>query len=109
MTRHESQDNRRHKRYSLACPVTLYSGDGEVPPTIASGDLSDGGVYMSVPVSRAPEVDRKVDLTFCVPRESSRVDCFSVTATVVRQDVMPGEALSGVALQFKRPISLKLS
>ena len=109
MTRYESQDNRRHKRYRLACPVTLYLAAGDIPPTIASGDLSDGGVYMSVPVSQAPDIDSKVDLTFCVPRESSGVDCFSVTATVVRQDVMPDEALSGVALQFKRPISLKLS
>ena len=108
MTRYESQDNRRHKRYRLACPVTLYSATSDVPPTIASGDLSDGGVYMSVPVSQVPDVDSKVDLTFCLPREPSGVDCFSVAATVVRQDVIADEALSGVALQFKRPISLKL-
>jgi len=108
MTRYESHDNRRHKRYRLACPVTLYSVSGGVPPTIASGDLSDGGVYMSIPVSQAPDIDSKVDLTFCIPRESRGVDCFSVAATVVRQDVTSDEALSGVALQFKRPISLKL-
>ena len=109
MTRYESQDNRRHKRHKLACPVTLYSAADDIPATTAAGDLSDGGVFMSVPVSQAPDVDSKVDLTFCVPRKSSRVECFSVTATVVRQEVMPNDALSGVALQFKRPISLKLS
>ena len=109
MSRYESQDNRRHKRHRLACPVTLYSGAGDDPATTATGDLSDGGVFMAIPVSQAPDVDSKVDLTFCVPRKSSRVDCFSATATVVRQDVMANEALSGVALQFKRPISLKLS
>lgn len=109
MSRYETHDNRRHKRHTLACPVTLYSAAGDVPPTIVSGDLSDGGVYMSVPVSQAPDIDSKVDLTFCVPREPSGVDCFSVAATVVRQDAMPNEALSGVAFQFKSPISLNLS
>jgi len=109
MARYKSQDNRRHKRYTLACPVTLYSASDDVPATTAAGDVSDGGVFMAVPVSQAPDVDSKVDLTFCVPRKSSQVDCFSVRATVVRQDVMPDEAVSGLALQFKRPISLKLS
>ena len=109
MTRYNSQDNRRHKRHRLAYPVTLYSAADDVPATTAAGDLSDGGVFMAVPVSQAPDVDSKVDLTFCVPRKSTRVDCFSVAATVMRQDVMPNAALSGVALQFKRPISLELS
>jgi len=109
MTRYESQDNRRHKRHRLACPVTLHSASDDVPATTAAGDVSDGGVFMTVPVSQAPDVDSKVDLTFCVPRKSSGVECFSVTATVVRQDVMPGDAVSGVALQFKKPIALRLS
>lgn len=108
MARYESHDNRRHPRCKLACPVTIYSSSDDVPATIASGDLSDGGVFMAVPVSRTPDIDSEVDLTFSVPRESSQVDCFSVTATVVRRDVMPGAALSGVAMQFKTPISLKL-
>ena len=108
MTRYESQDNRRHARSKLACPVTIYSAADDVPATTASGDLSDGGVFMAVPVSLAPGVDSEVDLTFTVPRESCMVDCFSVTATVVRQVVMPGGALSGVALEFKKPISLRL-
>ena len=103
------QDNRRYKRRKLACPVTLYAEAGDVPVTAAADNLSDGGVFMAVPVSRAPDVDSKVELTFCVPRKSTRVDCFSAGATVVRQDVMPNAALSGVALQFKRPISLELS
>ncbi|MDP6542831.1 MAG: PilZ domain-containing protein [Phycisphaerae bacterium] len=109
MTTYESQDNRKYKRHSLACPVTVYSASDDVPTTTATGDVSDGGVFMAVPVSRAPDIDSKVDLTFCVPRKSSGVDCFSVTATVVRQDVTPNEAVSGLALQFKKPISLKLS
>ena len=109
MTGYESQDNRRHTRCKLACPVTIYSASDDVPATSASGDLSDGGVFMAVPVSQAPDVDSEIDLTFSLPRESNRVDCFSVSATVVRRHAMPNEALSGVAMRFKNPISLKLS
>jgi hypothetical protein len=109
MTRYESHNNRKHARSKLACPVTIYSNADDVPATVASGDLSDGGVFMAVPESMAPDVDSEVDLTFSVPRALSKIDCFSVTATVVRQSVMSDAGLSGVAMQFKKPISLKLS
>ena len=108
MTKYESQENRRHARSKLACPVTIYSSTGDVPATIASGDLSDGGVFIPTPVSQAPGVGSEVDLTFTVPRESSTVDCFSVTATVVRQDALPDKAMSGVAMRFKKTTSLQL-
>jgi c-di-GMP-binding flagellar brake protein YcgR len=109
MTKYESHDNRRHKRSKLTCPVTIFSTVEDAAATVASGDLSDGGVFMAVPVSLAPDVDSEVDLTFSLPREPNRVDCFSARATVVRQDALPNKALSGVALRFKKPISLKLS
>lgn len=108
MNKYESQDSRRHKRHALACPVTLYTVSDDVPATTAFGDVSDGGVFMAVPVSHAPDVDSKVELTFCVPRKSSRVDCFSVAATVVRSDATPDCGVSKIAMQFKTPISLKL-
>ena len=108
MTGYSSHDNRRHKRHKLAYPVTLYQAADDVPATTAAGDLSDGGIFMTLPNSQAPDVDSSVDLTFSVPRTSSRVECFSVAATVVRRAAMPNEALSGVAMQFKRPVALRL-
>lgn len=108
MTKYSSHDNRRYKRHKLAYPVTLYQSADDVPATTAAGDLSDGGIFMSVPVSHAPDVNSKVDLTFSIPRKSSRVDCFSVTAKVVRRDAVGDEALSGVAMQFAGPVALEL-
>lgn len=102
MAMYETQDNRRHRRCKVSCPVTIYSSSDDMPTTTASGDLSDGGVFMTVSPSQAPAVDASVDLTFCVPRESSRIDCFSVAATVVRRDA------AGVAMKFDNPIGLSL-
>jgi hypothetical protein len=92
----------------LACPVTIHSGDDGDASTVAAGDLSDGGMFAAVPVSQAPAVDSKVDVTFCIPRESDRIDCFSSVATVVRLGAMRNKALAGVALQFKKPVPLLL-
>ena len=109
MSEYESHENRRHKRNKLSCPVTIFSETGEFPTTTASADVSDGGIYMSIPVSKAPGLASEVEITFSVPRDAFGIDCFSVAASVVRRESQANRAMSGVAMKFKSPLPLQLS
>jgi len=81
--------------------------------TSGAGNLSDGGVYLSVPADAAPAVGARVDLTFCVPRpdeasagRTGRLEVFAGSARVLRQDDTGDQAFRGVAMRFQRPMQL---
>jgi hypothetical protein len=105
-----AKDRRRSGRHALVCPVTLYGPGEAAPVTTDGGDVSDGGVYVSVPASMAPAVGARVDVTFCVPRPARGLEVFAASARVVRRGAAgENENVSGVAMEFKRPLGLALA
>ena len=105
-----AKDRRRFGRHALVCPVTLYGPGEAAPVTTDEGNVSDGGVYVSVPASLAPAVGARVDVTFCVPRPAQELEVFAASARVVRRGAeSENENVSGVAMQFKQPLDLALA
>ena len=107
MTR-RSEERRRHERHAVVCPVTVFDGGEEIPVTAASADLSDGGMYLTVPADLRIPVRSRVDLTFCLAREPDRPEVYATSARVVRR-VSQGDKLLGLGVRFKRAVRLELS
>lgn len=104
-----AKERRRSRRHVLICPVTLFGpGDG-LPVTTAEGNLSDGGVYLSVPANAVPAVGARVDLTFCVPRGAEGLEVVATGGAIVRRDTAEDRPVQGVAVRFKQPIDLALA
>ena len=100
------QDRRNGRRQDLVCPVTLYGPGEQIPITVDHGNICDEGLYVAMPAEAVPAVNATVDLTFCVPRASRRLDVFATRACVIRHQADHDTGLWGVAMRFKHALDL---
>ena len=95
----------------MSFPVSFFDRSGTVIVKGDSIDLSDSGLFVSVPIESMGKLDDKVNLTFSVPRsndESFMLEDFACQADVVRQQPLTDPTFAGVAVSFERVLDLAL-
>ena len=105
------EERRRYKRFDLPCPIDVCDGEGNVLTSTRAANVSDGGVFLPVPVQAAPPLGSKLQINFRVPRSTPNtymLEEFSSSARVARHQPLVDNSAAGVALQFARPIRLQL-
>jgi hypothetical protein len=104
-------ERRRHKRQALACPVIVASPHGRVLGQTKAINLSDGGVYIPLPLDSVPTPSSRVKLVISVPRTTANtymLEEFNCSARVLRHHPLLDEKLAGVALQFVESVQFGL-
>ena len=107
----QRQQRRQHNRVKVESPVTFFTRSGEVAAKGKSVDLSDGGIFVSVPVEEAGKIRGTVNLTFSIPRSTENtymLEDFACQADVLRQQPLVDKNLAGVAIAFTNPMDLGL-
>ena len=106
-----SKERRRHKRFVVRCPITLSTQDGEVLCRTRTGNISDGGTYLALPPEVLPSVGTWLSLRLSVPRDTPNtymLEEFRSPARVVRHQPLKERGLTGLALQFAKPLDMIL-
>jgi len=107
----QSIDRRLHKRLDLACLTAVRAGQAQ---TLADGrtiNISDGGMLLAVPAKALPARGSRVELVFSVPRSTPNtymLEEFRSPARVVRHQPLKERGLTGLALQFAKPLDMVL-
>ena len=106
-------EKRAHKRLELTCPVTIACAGGDDWLQSRSRNISDGGVYLTVPVGELPEGSLPETLTVrvSVPRSTSNsfmFEPFQAPAAIVRTEPLTDGRNIGVAVRFAEPVELDL-
>ena len=107
----QGQEQRRHKRLKLGCPVSFFTRGGKVVTKGKSLDISDGGTFVSVPIETIDQLQGRLNVTFSVPRSTENtymLEDFACQADILRQQPLVDENLAGVAMAFANPIHLAL-
>ena len=103
-------ERRRHKRYPLPCPARISTGTGSQEAQGRTVNVSDGGVFVAVPLSwPLPACDEAVDVVFSLPRSTPNtymLEEVRSTARVLRHQPLKNDRLAGLALQFAKPLDL---
>jgi len=104
-------ERRRHKRLRLPCPITLYDSKGEALCASKTIDVSDGGVFLQVPLKELPGCGAKVSVALAVPRTTENtymLEEVDADAVVVRHQPMKDETVAGIGVEFQPPRDLML-
>jgi len=104
-------ERRSSTRYALACPVRIRTRDGKVLAETRAQNISDGGMFVSLPADRLPECKGSVDLDVSVPRftpNTYMLEQFSCHAQVVRHQSEGNGHVTGAGLQFEPDLNLRL-
>lgn len=104
-------DRRRHLRRPLACQIILFDDGTDPPLRTHTLNVSDGGVYLSVPTRNVPEQGRQMSLKLLVPRSTPNtymLEEFNAPAKIVRHDMLLDNTQVGVAVQFLQQVNLAL-
>lgn len=107
----QRQQRRQHNRVKVECPVTFFTRSGEAAAKGKSVDLSNGGIFVSVPVEEAGDIRGTVNLTFSVPRSTENtymLEDFACQADILRSQALVDENSTGVAVAFTKPLDLDL-
>ena len=107
----QDSERRRHRRLRMSFPVSFFDRSGTVIVKGDSIDLSDSGIFVSVPVESMEKLDNKVNLTFSVSRSDNggfMLEDFACQADVVRQQPLTDPTFAGVAMSFERVLDLAL-
>lgn len=103
-------ERRRKPRVKLPCPIRL-TQDGGGSVSASTINISDVGVYASVPSAWSPAPERVLKLKLIVPRYTDStfmLEEFSCLAKLVRRQPLDDEQFAGVALEFATPMRLSL-
>ena len=106
-------ERRQHRRWDMACPITLQDAAGQPLLQGRSLNVSNGGLYLTtrdgeLPVGSLPE---RITVLLSVPRStpnSFMFEEFRGDAAVVRHLPPDGQRGAGVALRFVQPLGLDL-
>lgn len=104
-------ERRRSKRLALSCPVKVISEGGKVVAQTKALNISDGGVFLSLPIEALPGCGCTVKLDLSVPRftpNTYMLEDVTCQAKVLRHQPLVDETLAGAALQFDPPVNLAL-
>ena len=103
-------ERRKHPRKDLQCPVTLAGQGNQVIARTRSLNISDGGLFMTVPGEATLEVGTVLHVQFALPRSTPNtfmLEPFACDGRVVRRQPA-GKGNVGAALQFSRPLDLQM-
>ncbi|MGB2823308.1 MAG: PilZ domain-containing protein [Phycisphaerae bacterium] len=104
-----SYERRRHKRYEVACPVSLAGDEADAPARSKGINISDGGMLFPLHGKGVPGVGARVHVDFSIPRSTPNtflMEEFSSKAIVVRAEPAGGRRPARVALRFEQPMDL---
>jgi hypothetical protein len=106
------QERRVHRRYDLACPITILNGSAS-PLESRSENISDGGLYLTLRAADLADdpLPPKLAIKLMVPRStpnSFMYEDVSAEVTIVRQSPCDDGRRAGLALRFVRPVVLDL-
>lgn len=102
------RERRQCKRYALSCPVRL-AANGQPLATSRATNVSDGGLYVVVPIAHLPRGQAKLAVTLSLPRSTPNTFMFEdvqAEAEIIRQQPMKDDSMAGMALRFTQPLDL---
>jgi len=105
-----NNERRKHSRQELPCPITLHC-DGQTPCRSTAFNISNGGVFLTLPTAALPQRECEVEILFSVPRSTPNtymLEEFTCKAKVIRHQPLADDAQAGLALQFLSPQPLML-
>ncbi len=105
------QERRKHRRAKLPCPLILRDRDGNVLAKTRAENISDGGVFLTMPIDSLPRFGNELNLSFSVPRSTPNtymLEEFKCRGKVVRQQPLTDTDRAGMGLQFNKPLPLML-
>jgi len=104
------KERRKHRRFDLSCPVKI-EGAGNAIHQARALNVSDGGVFVTVPIDALPALGRELNLHLAVPRTTANtymLEDFNPGAKVIRHQPMTDSRQAGLAMQFTKPLELML-
>mgnify|MGYP002725906325 CR=1 FL=1 len=103
-------ERREHQRHDLACPIRFYDRGGVEITQAKTTNVSDGGVFVPVPIRFLAEIGKQVNVAFSLPRSTPNtymLEDFAREALGIRQTPMPDVDHAGIALDFATPPELE--
>lgn len=106
-------ERRQHRRHELRCPAVVRGEDGEPLAETATVNISDGGAFVTVPISSVPQRGCSVQLDLRIPRQTTNtymLEDVTRQATVVRHTALKDDGHAGVAMEFERgdPLDIEI-
>ncbi len=104
-------ERRTHQRAAVPCVITLEDSEGNVLHRTKAHNLSDGGVFLAMPIDVLPHFGAELNLSFSVPRTTSNtymLEQFNCKARIVRHQPLVDCDTAGMGLQFTKPQDLML-
>ena len=105
------QERRKHRRAKVPCPLILRDREGNVLAKTRVENISDGGVFLTMPIDSLPRFGNELNLSFSVPRTTPNtymLEEFKCRGKVVRQQPLTDTDRAGMGLQFSKPLPLML-
>ena len=105
-------ERRRHRRVELPCPVTILSHGGQAVHKTHAQNISDGGLFVTVPLTALPQFGGEFDVELSIPRTTPNthmLEQVTFRVKVVRQQPMTDYQIAGMALKFAAPSDLMLT
>ena len=103
-------ERRKHKRFDIDCPTTLTdAASNELASRTVN--VSDGGMFLTMPTGSLPDRGSTVKVAFSLPRETPNtymLEQLQCEAMIVRHEPCPDEAIAGVALAFDDTLDLAI-
>ena len=106
-----NKERRKYRRTDLVCPITLRDRDGNVLAKTRAENVSDGGVFLTMPIDSLPRFGNELDLSLSVPRSTPNtymLEEFKCKGKVVRQQPLVDTDRAGMGLKFDKPLPLML-
>jgi len=105
------KERRKHPRFDLSCPIRIEGDAGNALHRTRALNVSDGGVFVAVPIDALPPFGSELNVQFSVPRTTPNtymLEEFSSRAKVVRHQPMKDSRQAGLAMRFAEPLELML-
>ncbi len=108
----QASERRRHKRHDISCPVTIHNPGGEMLFQAKTTNISDGGIFIAVPINSLQKLGRKINVSLRLPRSTPNTfmfEDFACHASVVRHEPLTDHEQAGIAMAFAKPLDLQIS
>ena len=96
-------DRRRHRRFDIACPISLLGENGRELAAAKATNVSDSGAFVTMDIRSLPPCNAQVKLKMSLPRSAPNtymLEKIACAGTVLRHQPMKDERFAGVAIQF---------
>ena len=105
-------ERRAYKRFAMPCPSQVANPDAAESVKGKALNVSDGGMFLAMPVRDLPPQDTTVRVRFSVPRSTPNtymLEDFACKAQVVRHEALTDDSLAGVALKSSLSVVTRLT